>query len=138
MKAASLAKVIAHDMLLTLEVREIDNSGKYDVELDGRYLLTSPQPFFDAARLLLEQGYDPALRLQMRRAGRQQIDLAAPLGKAAGLTVEANSLGRPIFRRHRAGSGKASPIRPAPPLVPDSPPASETRPVAHSRTNVTT
>ena len=99
---------------ITLVVDEIDNSGRYDLHVDGRYLLTSPQPFLDGARALLEQGYDPTRRLEMRRAGRYQVDLAGPLGIAAGLTVEASELGCPVFRRHkdrRKTRGAALPVR---------------------------
>ena len=85
---------------ITLVVEEIDNGGRYDAHVDGRYLLTSPQPFLDGARALLEQGYDPTRRLEMRRAGRNQFDLAAPLGKAAGLRVKVSTQGTPIFGRH--------------------------------------
>jgi hypothetical protein len=78
---------------ITLVVEEIDNGGRYDVHVDGRDLLTSPQPLLDSARALLEQGYDPNRRLLMRRAGREQIDLAAPLGHAARLSAEGTTFG---------------------------------------------
>jgi hypothetical protein len=97
---------------ITLVMEEIDNSGKYDAHVDDRYLLTSPQPFLDGARALLDQGYDPGRRLLMCRAGREQIDLAAPLGHAAGLRVST-----PIF----APSQKASPGTAEAPLVSQKP-----------------
>jgi hypothetical protein len=80
---------------------------------DGRYLCTSSQPFVDAARALVVQGYDPTRRLVMRRQGREQSDLAAPLGTAAGLTVESTRFGRPSLRPYMgfAGIELASPVR---------------------------
>jgi hypothetical protein len=105
--------------MIILTITEIDNSGRYDAHVDDRYLLTSASPFLDAARLLLEQGYDPNLRLQMRRPGRDQIDMSAPLGKAAGLVVKPGSSGCPIFARYR---DRAQIGRPAP-LVSQNEPA---------------
>ena len=94
-------------------VSEVDNSGRYDAHVDGRYLLTSAQPFLDGARALIGHGYDPTRRLVMRRANREHVDLVAPLGIAAGLTVESTRSGRPTFRpyRRRVGVDSAPPAR---------------------------
>jgi hypothetical protein len=48
----------------------------------------SRQPFLDAARVLMEKGYDPNALLVMKHLGSDTIALRAPLGKAARLTIE--------------------------------------------------
>jgi hypothetical protein len=99
--------------IVLLVIAEVANSGRYDAYADGRYLVTSAQPFLDGARALVAQGHDPALRLVMRRGGGEHDLLSAPLGVAAGLTVESSRFGRPTIRRHkgRAGVESASPVR---------------------------
>jgi hypothetical protein len=99
--------------IILLEIAEVGNSGRYDAYADGRYVVTSAQPFLDGARALIAQGYDPERRLVMRRHGRAQDDLAALLSEAAGLTIESTRFGRPSFRPYRGQGGVelASPIR---------------------------
>jgi hypothetical protein len=94
-------------------ITEVDYSGRYHAYADGRYLVTSAQPFLDGARILIGQGYHPTRRLVMRRKDREHYDLAAPLGVATGLTVESSRFGRPTLRPYRgqAGVESASPIR---------------------------
>ena len=90
------------DIIMT--VSEVDRSGRFEAYVDGRYAVTSAQPFLDAARVLIEQGYDPARRLVMRRVDREQVDLVALLGVAAGLTVRTNRYGTPTLHRYRKGA----------------------------------
>jgi hypothetical protein len=99
--------------IILLEIAEVGNSGRYDASADGRYLCTSAQPFVDAARALVAQGYDPTRRLVMRRQGGAQEDLAGRLGAVAGLSVESTRFGRPSFRPYKgfAGIELASPVR---------------------------
>jgi hypothetical protein len=60
-------------------------SGRYDARLgDGRVLVTaSKQPFVDAARRLIELGYEPTTVLVMRHAGSDNDCLTAQIGAAA-------------------------------------------------------
>jgi len=81
------------DILMTVVERE--NTGQFDAYVDGRLLLTSKQPFLDASKELIAQGYDPQDRLVMRRPDREQVDQAAPLYIAAQLKLK----GRLKFRR---------------------------------------
>jgi hypothetical protein len=62
----------------------------------------SRQPFLDAARVLVEKGYDPNVLLVMKHLGSDIIALRAPLGKAAKLTVEEGPHG-PRFVAFRTG-----------------------------------
>jgi hypothetical protein len=62
----------------------------------------SRQPFLDAARVLVERGYDPSSLLVMKHAGRDTVALQALLGKAAKLTVEEGPNG-PRFVAFRTG-----------------------------------
>jgi hypothetical protein len=50
-------------------------------------------PFFDAARELLAQGYDPSDLLMLRQAGSDTDSLRAKLGTAASLTVKETRYG---------------------------------------------
>jgi hypothetical protein len=80
---------------IMMVAHEVGGSGRYAAYVDGRHIVASTAPFCDAARVLLEQGYDPTRRLVMRRPDREQIDLSGQLGAAAKLTVQSNTLGTP-------------------------------------------
>ena len=84
--------------------------GHYDARLgDGRVLVTaSKQPFVDAARRLIDLGYEPTTVLVMRHAGSDTDCLTAQIGAAAKLRVKEDR-GRlrfvgwePISRRVKA------------------------------------
>jgi hypothetical protein len=62
----------------------------------------SRTPFCDAARRLLDLGWDGAALLTMRHADGEHEILRAPIRAAARLTVEESAHG-PVFRRHRTG-----------------------------------
>ena len=72
----------------------------YEARLDGhdRVLCVSRKPFFDAARKLIAQGYDPDSTLSLRHAGSDTDSLRGRLGTAASLTVEETGYG-PQLRR---------------------------------------
>jgi hypothetical protein len=55
----------------------------------------------------------PARLLVMKRRGREQVDLQAPLGVAADLSVAHTIYGKPAFCRHRKGG---QPMESAPPI----------------------
>lgn len=75
-------------------------AGRFEARLDGhdRVLCVSRTPFFDAARELIAQGYDPDTTLILRHAGSETDCLRARLKKAASLTVEETVYG-PRVRR---------------------------------------
>ena len=70
-------------------------AGRFEARLDGhdRVLCVSRTPFFDAARKLLAQGYDPDDLLMLRHAGSDTDSLRAKLGTAASLTVKETGYG---------------------------------------------
>jgi len=70
------------------------------LESDARILCVSHQPFVDAARVLVAEGYDPTETLTMRHVGSTTIALTATLGAAAKLKVEEGANGGPRFVQH--------------------------------------
>lgn len=81
-----------------------EQPGHFAARLDGasKVLCTSRAPFLDSARVLLTEGYDPSISLEMLHEGAANFTLRAPLGAAAKLTVEESAHG-PVFRRYRMG-----------------------------------
>jgi len=72
-----------------------DGASRYVARIDGddRVLCVSRTPFFDAARELLAEGYDPSVTLIMCHAGTDTMSLRAKLGVAARFTVEETDYG---------------------------------------------
>jgi hypothetical protein len=64
-------------------------TGRYVARLadDDRVLCVSRTPFFEAARQLIADDYDPCTSLGMRHAGSETDCLQAGLGAAAAFTV---------------------------------------------------
>jgi hypothetical protein len=76
---------------LVIVVSSTKSAGHFQAKLqhtDEVLVKNSRQPFLDAARVLVEKGYDPNVLLVMKHLGSEIIALRAPLGKAAKLTVE--------------------------------------------------
>ena len=94
-----------------------DGEGYEDRFLISAYtasvLCVSRTPFFDAARELVANGYDPNLTLIMRHAGSDTDSLTAKLGTAASLTLEETDYG-PKLRRWKPFSTLAVAPRNAP------------------------
>ncbi len=92
---------------LTVLITPADSgrTGRYQARLDGdgRVLCVSRTPFFDAARKLVEVGYDPDTTLVLRHEGSGTDSLQARLGTAASLTVEETPFG-PRLRRSESFS----------------------------------
>lgn len=63
----------------------------------GRDLCSARVPLCSAARVLLQEGHDPASTIFMTRDGETSWRLKAPLGVAAKLTVRENDSVGPIF-----------------------------------------
>ena len=76
--------------------------GRFRSSLGTRHLCTSDTPFTCSARVLLREGVDPTMLLEMTREGSDTIDLRCTVGAAAGVTVlETERIG-PVFRPYRA------------------------------------
>src|SRR5258706_8902777 len=74
---------------IRIKIAEIENQGRYDVWRNGELICHSTRtPFLSAARVLFDRGADPDTILEKVRRGSDQIDMRAPLGKAAGLDVK--------------------------------------------------
>jgi len=84
--------------------------GYFDARVEGsdQILVTSRQPFLNAARALIAMGCDPSAMLIMRHEGRGDPALQAPIGLAARLTVDEERKRSPRFKRWKpfhAGAG---------------------------------
>jgi hypothetical protein len=90
-------------------------AGRFEARLDGcdHVLCVSRTPFFDAARQLVADSYDPNVTLILRHAGSDTDCLSAKLGTAASLAIEETGYG-PQFRRWKPISTLAVPPRIAP------------------------
>lgn len=97
--------------------------GRFEVQHAGRVLCVSRQPFLEAARRLLAEGFPPGAVLGLRHAGQPYAALQGRLARAAELTVHDGADGVPRFRRWRASPyGRVSPpIRFPAPVVPAQP-----------------
>jgi hypothetical protein len=85
--------------------------GKFVVTLDGRQLCISRQPLLDAARVLLDEGIDPATPIAIRHTGAGFDALTSAVGAAAKWTVRENETQSPHFVRWEAFP--ASRVRPS-------------------------
>jgi len=103
---------------IVIEIEPADRRDRFRARRadEGRLIVeSSRQPFLDAARVLIQQGYDPNARLVMRRTGSSRDDLFAPLDVAANLTVHHSRHGTPVFR---SLASAAPGVQPAPPIAP--------------------
>ena len=78
--------------------------GKCVVTLDGRQLCISRQPLLDAARVLIDEGIDPATPIAIRHTGAGFDALTSAVGAAAKWTVRENETQSPTFVRWKAFS----------------------------------
>ena len=85
--------------------------GKFVVTLDGRQLCISRQPLLDAARVLINEGVDPATPIATRHAGAGFDAMTSTVGAAAKWTVKENEIQSPHFVRWEAFP--ASRVRPS-------------------------
>ena len=102
-------------MTIYLDVRPTKRrNGQYIGAVAGRDIVSSHQPFLDAARELLGEGIDPGATLVMRWATTGTESLRGLIGVAAKLTVnESCPDGVPRFRSYRSyGLADASHIAP--------------------------
>jgi hypothetical protein len=76
--------------------------GKFVVTLDGRQLCISSQPLLDVARVLINEGVDPATPIATRHAGAGFDAMTSIVGTAAKWTVRENETQSPHFVRWEA------------------------------------
>ncbi len=96
------ARNMSRASLILIVTPDPERPGYFTARLagDDRVLARSRTPFFDGARTLLAEGFDPATRLTMMHAGSTIESLSATIGTAARLTVEESAHG-PVLRRFR-------------------------------------
>jgi hypothetical protein len=83
------------------------------LEGEGRLLCVSHQPFVDAARVLVDEGYDLTEILTMRHVGSETIALTAQLGAAAKCMVEEGPGDGPRFVQYAPWSSDPAVKQPA-------------------------
>jgi hypothetical protein len=89
------------DPPLAILVETVDRRGWFRARLGDRIIVeSSKQPFFDAARVLMAEGCDPAITLIMWHAGAATDALTAKVGAAARLTIREDR-GAPEFVPYR-------------------------------------
>ena len=95
--------------------------GKFVVTLDGRQLCVSLQPLLDAARVLINEGVDPAMPIATRHAGAGFDAMTSTVGAAARWTVRETKTEGPRFVRWKGFSrgDVQPPMRFSERLVPD-------------------
>lgn len=71
--------------------------GFFDCALNGAIIVTSRQPFLDAARVLLADGVNPSAVLVMIHAASGVQSLRAKISDAARLDVRTRHDGPPVF-----------------------------------------
>jgi hypothetical protein len=70
---------------------ELTPTGRYRAMLGDKLLVTSREPFYSAARVLLAEGLDPETVLEAQHAGSPIVAMRASLREAARYTVEESS-----------------------------------------------
>jgi hypothetical protein len=94
--------------MIVLRARASRRPGLFDVMMGAQLLERStPAPFLDGCRRLLELGVDGNTVAVLRHVGAEVDSLRAKIGEAANLRVVTDKNGRPVFRR-AIGGVKAS------------------------------
>lgn len=76
--------------------------GRFNASLGSRLLCSSDTPFLDAARVLLQEGVDPATPLEAIHESDGTIGSRSTVGAAARLAVVENNRVGPVFRPYKA------------------------------------
>ena len=95
---------------MIITVKPVDRYGTFAAYLGERLLVTSHQPFLEAARVLLAEGVDPVTPMVMRHAGNQTDSLKGTVGAAAKLMVEETRTIGPVLRKWRPNPYRKDPI----------------------------
>lgn len=73
---------------------------RYLALIEGEAVITSRQPLFASARVLLDRGADPDTVVTMRHEGSATVSLRSTVGRAAGWRVEEPDRGGIRLRRY--------------------------------------
>jgi hypothetical protein len=79
---------LEHVSIPVIVTAALGRAGAFTARVDGAELCTSRKPLLDAARRLIELGYNPGSFVEMWHAGADHFSLRARLGDAAKLTVD--------------------------------------------------
>ena len=82
---------------------ELTPTGRYRAMLGAKLLVTSREPFYSAARVLLAEGLDPETVLEAQHKGSPIVAMRAKLGEAARWTViesDEGGLQRRLWKPH--------------------------------------
>ncbi len=92
-----------------IEIAEIKNQGRYDVWHNGELICHSVlTPLCSASRVLMARGIDPDTILEKVRRGSDRVDMQAPIGVAAKLTVKEGDFA-PRFAKYIPFTGMIPP-----------------------------
>ena len=67
--------------------------GRYRALWDGKHLVTSREPLYSSARVLLAEGLDPETVLEAQHAGSPIVAMRSTIGEAARWTVSETDKG---------------------------------------------
>ena len=85
---------------------ELTPTGRWRALLDGtKLLVTSREPFYSAARVLLGEGLDPETVLEAQHKGSPIVAMRCKLGEAAKWTVQETDKGGLQRRKWRPFGG---------------------------------
>lgn len=73
---------------------------RYLALIEGEAVITSRQPLFASARVLLDRGVDPDTVVTMRHEGSATVSLRSTVGRAVGWRVEEPDRGGIRLRRY--------------------------------------
>jgi len=73
--------------MITIVVKEI-NKGRFEVRVNDQVIIPSARcPFFEAARHLIDQGFDSHLAIQLKHHDSPVVCMQSTIAAAAALTV---------------------------------------------------
>lgn len=74
--------------------------GRYLALIEGEAVITSRQPLFASARVVLDRGVDPHTVITIRHEGSATVSMRSTVGRAAGWRVEEPDRGGIRLRRY--------------------------------------
>lgn len=89
------------DPEMNITLRPAGRGGRYAALLNGRVLVESRTPIFDAGRVLLSEGVSPDEPLIASHEGSSVISMTTTVGKAAVLTVIEKDSEGPRLAKYR-------------------------------------
>ena len=89
-------------MSYIISIEPSTRPGRVAAHSSDSHTVTTTTPLLDGARYWLNRGANPdATITTIWSSGSTDWSLRSTIGHAAKLTVEDNSLGKPVFRRYR-------------------------------------